>query len=43
MARQRLVFKERMWRERLARHRQSGVSVAVFCAGEGVSLAAFYS
>jgi hypothetical protein len=42
MARQRSVSKERMWRERLDRYRQSGVSVAAFCAGEGVSLAAFY-
>jgi transposase-like protein len=31
-----------MWRERLARYRQSDVSVAAFCAAEGVSLAAFY-
>lgn len=43
MARQRSVSKERMWRERLARYRQSGLSVAAFCAAEGVSLAAFYS
>jgi hypothetical protein len=42
MARQRSVSKERLWRERLDRYRQSGVSVAAFCAGEGVSLAAFY-
>lgn len=42
MTRQRSVSKERMWRERLDRYRQSGVSVAAFCAGEGVSLAAFY-
>ena len=42
MARQRSVSKDRMWRERLDRYRQSGVSVAAFCAGEGVSLAAFY-
>lgn len=42
MARQPSVSKERMWRERLDRYRQSGVSVAAFCAAEGVSLAAFY-
>ncbi len=42
MTRQRSVSKERMWRERLDRYRQSGVSVAAFCAAEGVSLAAFY-
>jgi hypothetical protein len=42
MTRQRSVSKDRMWRERLDRYRQSGVSVAAFCAGEGVSLAAFY-
>ncbi len=42
MTRQRSVSKERMWRERLDRYRQCGVSVAAFCAAEGVSLAAFY-
>ena len=42
MTRQRSVSKDRMWRERLDRYRQSGVSVAAFCAAEGVSLAAFY-
>ena len=42
MTRQRSVSKDRMWRERLARYRQSGVSVAAFCVSEGVSLAAFY-
>jgi len=31
-----------MWRERLDRYQQSGVSVAAFCAAEGVSLAALY-
>ena len=42
MTRQRSVSKDRMWRERLARYRQSGVSVAAFCVSEGVSLAAFF-
>jgi len=31
------------WRERLGRHRRSGLSVARFCEREGVSTASFYS
>ena len=42
MTRQCSVLKERMWRERLDRYHQRGVSVAALCAAEGVSLAAFY-
>jgi len=34
--------KPREWRERLARHRASGLSVARFCAGERVSVNTFY-
>jgi hypothetical protein len=42
MARQRSVLTERMWRERVRRFRQSGVTVAEFCDFEGVSTASFY-
>lgn len=42
MARQRSVSTERMWRERLRRFRQSGVTVAEFCEDEGLSTASFY-
>ena len=34
--------KQRVWEERLARYRTSGLSVARFCATEGVSVNTFY-
>ena len=42
MARQKNVSTERMWRDRLRRFRQSGVTVAEFCDHEGLSTASFY-
>jgi hypothetical protein len=42
MAPQCSVLKERMWRKRLDRYRQAGVSVAALCAAEGVLLATCY-
>ena len=32
-----------LWRDRLRRHAQSGLSVAAFCAREGVSTPSFYA
>jgi len=43
MARERGVAAERTWRERLARYRRSGQTVAAFCEGEGVSTPSFYA
>ena len=43
MARRRVGMVEQVWRERLRRFRAGEVSVAAFCAGEGVSTAAFYA
>ena len=34
---------ERMWRQRLQRQRTSGLSIATFCAREGVSVASFHA
>lgn len=34
---------KRVWRERLRRYRGCGVTVAAFCAREGVSTASFYA
>lgn len=34
---------QRQWRDRLERHRSSGLTVARFCRHEGVSTAAFYN
>jgi putative transposase len=35
--------KVEVWRERLARQRRSGLSIAEFCRGAGVSPASFYA
>ena len=43
MARERGAAAERIWRERLARFRRSGQTVADFCEREGVSTPAFYA
>jgi hypothetical protein len=36
------VQKRRVWAERLRRHRSSGLTVARFCASEGVSVHTFF-
>jgi hypothetical protein len=43
MARVRGAAAERIWRERLARFRRSGETIADFCEREGVSTPAFYA
>ena len=43
MARERGAAAERIWRERLARYRRSGETVADFCEREGVSTPTFYA
>lgn len=43
MARVRDAATERIWRERLARQRRSGQTVADFCDREGVSTPSFYA
>jgi hypothetical protein len=43
MARERGAAAERVWRERLARYRRCGETVADFCEREGVSTPTFYS
>jgi hypothetical protein len=43
MVRERGAAAERIWRERLARQRRSGLTVADFCECEGVSTPAFYA
>ena len=43
MARVRGAAAERIWRERLARYRRSGETVADFCEHEGVSTPSFYA
>jgi hypothetical protein len=43
MARERGAAAERTWRERLARYRHSGQTVASFCEAEGVSTPSFYA
>ena len=42
MGRKRSSEAESAWRERLARHKKSGLTVAEFCQREGVSTATFY-
>ena len=42
MARCGRLWKEREWRERLARFSRAGTSVVEFCSDEGVSTPAFY-
>jgi len=43
MARPKDPDRERAWRERLRRQTSSGLSIAAFCAREGVSSASFYA
>jgi hypothetical protein len=43
MARERGAAAERIWRERLARFRRSGETIADFCEREGVSTPTFYA
>ena len=43
MARVRGAAAERIWRERLARYRRCGETVADFCEREGVSTPTFYA
>ena len=42
MGRKRSSEAESAWRERLARHKESGLTVAEFCRREGVCGASFY-
>jgi len=43
MARERGAAAERIWRERMARYRRCGETVADFCEHEGVSTPTFYA
>ena len=43
MARIRDINREHAWRQRHRRQSSSGLSVAAFCAREGISVAAFYA
>lgn len=43
MARRTQLWKEREWRERLARFARAGTSIVQFCDDEGVSTPSFYA
>ncbi len=43
MARPKDLNLERVWRQRLKRHSNSGQTISAFCASEGVSCASFHA